>query len=234
MAIWDEQRFVDAYGWIGGFPHKPGFGIEDLSYLDGRMFALQLADDDVGGLSEFRHRLQRLGATGTFTPSANTIVVGCGFGWLIELIVDAGSNAVWGTDTSPAIQTRITDPGVDVRLDVQPLILDINILDADAIDQFLAAGVGSNKGEFRNVVTEYLVDDIPVGPEMTTMLDACDALLQVGQSNVFHIVTAADCLLVEQTDPAFLPNFLTLAEWVALRPSHFWIDGVTGNVGGGA
>jgi hypothetical protein len=239
MADWNSPAtWEQAYSVRGGLPDKQdselpigaGFG-EQLSYLDGRKYALQLSDDGETGLSHFRFRLQKLGASGAFTPSVNTLIVGCGFGWLVEAIVDLGSNAVWGTDISTLIQASIADPGVAVRADIQPLILNVNILDANAAQQFKNAGAGNNSGKFSNVVTEHVLEDWPIG-DMATILDACDALLAPGQSNVFHLVAASDAVGSDQFDPQIVVNQLTLAEWVSIRPSHFWIDEVTGTVGG--
>lgn len=238
MADWnDPATWASAYRMRGGRPNKAdsilpsgdGFG-EILSYLDGRRYAVQLSDDGQPGLSHFRFRMQKLGVSGSFNPAAETLVIGCGFGWLIEVVVDAGSNAVWGTDISTAIHANLAT--ANVRQDVQALILNINVLDADAANQFKAVGVGNNKGQFRNVVTEHLLEDWPIG-DINTILDACEALQASGQSNVFHLITAQDAIPSGASDPAIVPNQLTLAEWVALRPAHFWIDEVTGNVGGG-
>lgn len=231
MADWNTvQAWEHAYRCKGGFPDKAGFG-DILSYLDGRSYASQLADDEQGGLAAYRHRLQKLGATG-INPAAETLIVGCGFGWLLEVIVDAGSNAVWGTDISTLIQSLKSDPSVAVRSDIQPLILDIDIRDADAAAQFQAAGAGNNKGEFRNVVTERLLDDWPIA-DMTTILDACDAIRATGQSQVYHMVTAQDTLPPGSTDPQDVSNLFTIAEWTALRPEHYWVDMVSGNIAGG-
>ncbi|MGW8177679.1 MAG: hypothetical protein ACWGQW_02625 [bacterium] len=233
-AIWQQ-----AYSMRGARPQKEdsllptgdGFG-EQLSYLDGRKFILQLSDDGQPGLAHFRFNLQKIGATGTFTPAAETLIVGCGFGWMIETIIDIGSNAVWGTDTSTLIQSLKSDPNVGVRSDVQPLILSVDITDVDAADQFKAAGAGTNQGKFRNVVTELVLGTLSIG-DINLMLDACDALRAPGQSNVFHLVVAYDRLDPEQTDDEIILSKLTLAEWIALRPGHVWIDSYTGNFGGG-
>lgn len=239
MADWnDPATWASAYRMRGGQPNKAdselatgaGFG-ETLSYLDGRKYALQLSDDGEPGLAHFRFRLQKLGAGG-FSPAAETLIIGCGFGWLLEVIVDAGSNAVWGTDIGMPIQAGITDPNVTVRADIQPLILNINILDVNAAQQFKLAGAGNNSGKFRNVVTEHLLEDWPIG-DINTILDACDALRAPGQSQVYHLVTAQDAIPPGASDPAIVVNQFTLAEWAALRPEHYWIDEVTGNIAGG-
>jgi hypothetical protein len=203
-----------------------------LSYLDGRRYALQLSNDGQAGLSHFRRRLSKLGAAGGFNPAAETLIAGCGFGWLVEVIKDVGSNAVWGAEISTAIWAAMD--AANVRPDVRPLLLNIDILAVNAAALFKAAGAGTNQGRFRNVVTEHMVEDWPIG-SINTLLDACDALRAPGQSQVYHIVTAMDGIQVtpENPDPAIVPNRLTLAQWKSTssaRPGHYWVDEVMGAV----
>lgn len=239
MADWNNPDvWRQAYHKQGLRPNKEdsvlptgaGYG-EDLTYLDGRKYALQRSDDGLPGLSHYRRRLSELTKHNSFTPAADTLIIGCGFGWLIEVAVDLGSNSVWGTDTSTLIQSLILDPTKNIRSDIQPLILNVDFTAPDAADQFKALGAGSNKGQFTNVVTEHVLEDWPIA-SINVALDACDALLGPGQTNVFHIVTGQDKVQGD-SDPVLVPNQFTLAEWVALRPAHIWIDEVTGNIGGG-
>lgn len=228
MADWsDPQVWEGAYRWPGGIPGIPGYN-QILSYLDGRTYVEQLAQDGQGGLAHYRHRLTKLGAGG-FNRAADTLIIGAGFGWLLELIIDLGSLNVWGCDNSTLIQSLLSDPQVGVRPDVQTKILSVDFTAPDAADQFLALAAGNNKGQFRNVVTEHLLEDWPTA-DLTNALDACEALMSSGQSNVYHLVTAQDKV---QSDPVYMANRLTLAEWAALRPSHFWIDEASENVAGG-
>ena len=236
MADWnDPQTWAGAYRIRGGRPNKTdsilpigeGFG-EYLSYLDGRKFQLQLSDDGEPGLAHLRFNLQKLGATG-ISPAAETLVVGCGFGWLLEVIVDAQSNAIWGCDNGTLIQSLKSDPQVGVRSDIQDLILNVDFTAVDAADQFKALGAGTNKGLFRNVITEHVLEDWPTA-DLSSALDSCEALLAAGQSNVYHLVIAQDEVA---SDSAYMVNRLLLSEWAALRPAHFWVDEVTGNIAGG-
>jgi hypothetical protein len=231
MPDWNlPQTWNEAYSKFGGRPGRLGEGVH-VTYLDGRSYQEQLADDGMPGLSSMRHRLQRLSGGG-INPAAETLIAGCGFGWFIEVLVDIGANQVWGTDTSTVIQSLLDDEGVAVRSDVRPLVFDIDILAADAADQFQAVGAGNNRGLFRNVVTEHMLEGWPTA-DLGTVLDACDALLAGGQSNVYHLIISTDTVAdISQMDPVYFENRLSLAEWVAIRPEHVWID-LNGNVGGG-
>ena len=232
MPDWnDPQTWADAYELRGSRPDKPGYG-QTLTYLDGRDYAGQLASDDSPGLSHYRHTLQKLGATG-ISPAAETLIVGCGLGWLVEVLDDIGSNAVWGADTSTLIQSTWDNPAVGILPSIRLLLHGIDIQDPDAIDQFKAVGAGNNKGEFRNIITEHVLEGLEPG-DISTFLDACDAILTSGQTNVLHLVTAHDFIAPGQSDPAILLNQLTLAEWAAFRPGHFWIDTGSGLFLGGA
>lgn len=239
MADWNDPNSWNEGYEVRGFnpwkedvllPTGSGYG-KTLTYLDGREFALQLPCNNDAGLSFWKQKLQKLSATGTFTPSADTLVIGSAFGWLVETIVDLGGT-VWGTDISVVINDLLDDPTRGIRDDIRPLLLNVNVLDADAADQFKILGVGNNKGQFKNIVTENLLEDWPL-VTMNDILDACDALLARGVSYVFHLVRCQDALRPGQTDPAFHQNLFTLVEFVALRPAHYWIDIQTGNVGGG-
>jgi len=231
MADWnDPATWAQGYDIIGGFPGVAGFG-DRLSYLDGRTYALHLARDGGTGLAAYRLRLQKLGAGG-FSPAAETLIVGCGFGWLIEVLVDIGANNVWGSDISTPIQTGLIDSSVGVRADIQALVLDIDFTAPNAKSLFKAVNAGNKSGAFRNVVTEHLLEDWPI-EDIDTALDACDNLRAQGQSTVYHMITAMDSLDSSLVDSEIAPNRFNLSEWAALRSEHFWIDIVTGNIAGG-
>lgn len=268
MADWNNPAtWAQAYHLRGGRPDVvdvpgglatgAGFG-EDLCYIPvvvevspgvfkswggGRKYFLQLSKDEEPGLAHFRFRLQTIGATGTFTPAAETLIIGCGLGPLIEAILDAPGDAqVWGTDISTVIQGFLDDPEVAVRSDVRPLILNIDVLAADAADQFKAAGAGNNKGQFRNLVTEHMLEDWPLA-NLGQLLAAIDALRAAGQSNVFHLVTATDAIPDHENpnvmDPEIMVNRLSTTAWAAELAAlgfadQYIIDEVTGNVAGGA
>ena len=230
MPDWNLQTTWEAaYKIRGGLPNEIGFG-EILSYLDGRKFAYQVANDDLPGLSFYRRTMAKMGTAPNFSPAANALIVGCGFGWLVETLTDAGGNNVWGTDNSTLIQGLLNDPQIDVRADISPRILDIDVMDPNATNLFKAAGAGNNKGQFRWVVTELVMESFdPIGDPATfnAFCDALDDLKQSGQSNVLHIVTQE---MGYPHDPSLDMTWLTLEEWAAFRPDHLWLDIQTGNI----
>ena len=204
-----------------------------LNYLDGRVFARILEWDGVNELKHWFNRLAKINQIPNITPAAETLVVGCGFGWLIEAIIDVGGNKVWGTDTSTLIHANLVSAGT--RTDVQPLIFDIDFTAPDAVAQFKAAGAGGtgqNKGKFDWIITEHLLEDWPIA-DIQNALDSCETLRSGNPGGVAHWIAAQDQIPPGATDPDIVPNQFTLAEWVALRPSHWWIDAVTGSLGGG-
>jgi hypothetical protein len=242
QATW-EQAYSIAIGKPGqlGWPPDPQNRI--VSYLDGRVFADQLRRRDVGEgeLSHFRHRFTKLGGVPAFTPSTDVLVVGCGFGWLLEMFIEVGANNAWGTDIASIIHTEISDPQKGVTQEVQDRVLNIDIQDPQATTLFQNAGAGTNAGEFRWIVTEDVLTTMdipdPLNPPqaMIDFLDACDNLRAPGQGGVAHFVTTYDDFPItpENPDREIIPNPLTFAEWVSVRPAHWWIQVNGDQIGGG-
>ena len=227
MANWDtdQQVWEDAYGVKGGYPTAPGHGVEGLTPLDGDRYAYQVAPD----LKYWRDRVQGLVSQANLNPAADTLIVGDW--WMVEVILqESASHPVWGTDTSQLVHDSLTlANGIPQR--VIDRMAQIDVSAPDAVDQFDALGWG-NKGQFRNVVTVHVVEDLPWPP--TAFLDGCGAVARPGaQSQVFHLVH--DFVAAGITyDPAYIQNGdRTLSEYVALRPAHLWFDTFGKAVGGG-
>lgn len=199
-----------------------------IDYLDGRLFANSLGID----LQHFKRTAQQLGAIPNFTPSTDVLVVGCGFGWLLEVFRDLGSNNYWGTDTSTLIHSLLTDPTLEIDSEIQARILSIDVQDPNAAQLFKAAGAGDNKGEWNWIVTEHLLETWPIA-DIPTLCADLDGLRNNQPGGVAHYVQMADTLLPEQVSASDNDNLLSMAEWVAVYPSHWWIDSVTGNMDGG-
>ena len=248
MADWNLQAtWEQAYRIRIGRPNKLGWppqpGDELISYLDGRVFAEQSADDGQPGLSFFRQRFNKLGGIPSFTPATTVLVVGAGLGWLLEVMLDAGSNSAWATDISTIVHTLKTDPNVDVDPEVLNRLLDIDIQDLNVKDLFIAANAGTNKGEFEWIVTEDVLTTMPIPdplnpPQaMIDFLDDCENLRRhPNLGGVAHFVTTADNISIVpgvNPDPDIIPNPLTFAEWISVRPSHWWVDATDGRIGGG-
>lgn len=227
----DPQVWDDWTGRRQARPQVAGFNSR-VNYLDGRVHADSLSWDGQGGLAHFRRRLTQLGAIPSFTPATDVLIVGCGLGWLIEVILDIGGNNVWGTDTSTLIHSLVADPQVDVRADVQARILDVDVSSPSARQAFKAAGAGDNKGEFNWLVSDHVLEDM-VMADIPGFLSDLDTLRSNGPGGVAHVVAAVDTLGQWQLDTSLVTNQLTLAEWAAIDPTHFWVDSHTGQIQGG-
>lgn len=217
---WDQATYDQAYQRFNQVS-----GVREPSYRR------DLFGPD-GSSHAWLERAQQWGIklAGLANPASYVLVVGCGFGWIIETIVDEFSHTrIWGTDISAWIHS---EKATHARADIDPLILDIDISAADAQQQFQAAGAGQ-QGRFDWVVSESVVETIPA-VDLAAFLDNCEALLRP-QGDVAHVFTG------KLTDPGpgdvhdrdLGMRFRTLAEWVAERPSHYWLNVHGWELGGG-
>lgn len=152
--------------------------------------------------------------------SANVLVVGCGFGWLMEHLLDAGAASVTGVDPSPYVQANKADHS---RADVAPRIVSATV-GVDNVSSVLQA-VG-----FARTYSVVIDDDAASSNsdvELTAFLNGCESLLQGNQkSRIIHLVTPQQFGSVQSP---FL-NWKPMADWKALRSTHTWVDIHTGQV----
>lgn len=235
---WDDpQTWQKAYNFVGRRPlkedvlYQQGAGVnQQLTYLDGRLFALQLADfGDGPGLSYARSVMNKAASGAPWTPSTDALIVGCGFGWMIESILAAGGNNVWGSDTSFLIHDAIANnPALGVLPEVSSRILNIDVTDPDAADQFKAVGAGNQNGKFRWIITEFVVESFNPSTEtalFNTFLDSLESLRAPGQGGILHILAGRLPPPYDVAhDTSFGMTWLTLPEWALVRPSHLWLD----------
>lgn len=176
----------------------------------------------------FRSRLFQLSTQlPNFNPGTNVLIVGCGFGWTIEVAIDEfGHNRIWGVDTSSWIQTsKFTHS----RGDVAPLILNVPL----TVTALRSAGAGQ-QGRFDWVITELVVESLDPATELQPFLDECEGILRPN-GNVGHIFAGklTDPGEGDVHDRSLGLQWRTLAEWVAERPSHYWLNVHQWQLGGG-
>lgn len=218
---WDQATYDNAYQRWNGTTYVP-------SYRAGLLGADKHIWQD--RLNQLNIKFNTLG----FQPSADVLVVGCGFGWTLEEMIAAGLNRAWGTDISPFIQaSKATESAIPTK------ILNVDVTSPTARDQFVAAGAGrtggppADRGKFDWIITELVMESIDPANRVA-FLNALDGLLSAG-GKVGHLITAK-----EPGDQPFDPTLgmqaLTLAQWVAVRPAHYWVDIENGRwvMGGGA
>lgn len=195
----------------------------------GRVFAeLFYMPHDPSQLDFYIQRVSAILGNTPLTPGKSALVVGCGFGYLIEVLIDLGGNQIWGTDTSTWIHSNKANNAYgttpEMRLDVQSVVANINILDVDAADQFKTFGVPGT-GKFNWIITEQVISGFATDNDINAFLAACD-VLQTGQGGIVHLVTPG----ANPTDY----NSKSLAAWATYNTSHYWIDIATFDSLGGA
>lgn len=161
----------------------------------------------------------------TMVPSglianSNIVVVGCGFGWLIENLLDAGANNVVGVDPSPYVHANKAEHS---RSDVAGRIVNATV-GVDNVGSILQqAGFPATY----NVVIDDDAASSNSDAELPAFLNGCEALLQGGQrARIIHLVTQKR----EEGGQDSAINWKFMAEWKALRTSHTWVNVSTGQV----
>ena len=147
-------------------------------------------------------------------PAERGLVVGAGFGGLIEEAHDAGFPLWWGIDSSPYIEAN---RGTEVRGDVVMVADDIR--GGGRVRSALRSATGDD--EFAWIVTEDVVPCYP-DSELSTLVPLVETLLEPGAptTNVVHITTLLKPNGVQ--DPRM--NWKSLADWKSAFPNHTWTD----------
>jgi SAM-dependent methyltransferase len=156
--------------------------------------------------------------------NANVLVIGCGFGFLIEELAAAGITDVYGLDPGPfywdAAQAAEWDVSVKARVAQDWVGSGTEKASLNAL------GV-TGQAKFTFVVDE---DAVPMhsDAELPAFIAGCEARLQGNaRGRIVHLVTTVGPYGPENQ----AVNWKTLAEWKAVEPAHTWVDINTGVVG---
>ncbi len=161
----------------------------------------------------FGKRFRVLTTEFNMLPTDRILVVGCGFGYLIDRFHDGGFPNVWGIDSSDDIEQR---QGAESR--GSTLWVPDTITGAGRIRNKLRQLTGDD--EFDWIITESMLESYEDG-EVQTILNVCEgALTGSDQSHIIHIVVTKEDPAAPGYAPAF--NWKTIADWNLLRPSHSW------------
>ena len=197
--MWDKADYEFAY-W---YPiKKHGEPVRWVTY--GREFA-----DKNWNMYQVRWDLLELAGV---QKSDRVLIVGCGFGYLIEEALSRGYENVWGTDISTWIQSEIA---------VEGSVAD-RVIFGDIVHRNVRKALrGMTGGEtFNWVVTEQVMETTP---SEVPLYQACEAA-QEGEGSVVHLVAA------ERDGTSPVPGFEMkrhrLNEWKTRRNNHMWIDTV--------
>lgn len=154
---------------------------------------------------------RRLGALPD-VAGLDVVVVGCGFGWLNELLTEVGASTVVGIDASPYVHENKDDHAAPGTVLVDAVV---------GVDD-LAAALHS-----RGLPTSYdlVVDEDALSSnapgEWGGFLDACEALLDSDQhERIIHLVTP-----VSDHGPGDSSiQWRTMESWSSERPDHTWVS----------
>lgn len=193
----------------------------------GTNYALQTYGGDFMGLAQglprFQTRKDWLTGYG-LDNNASVLVIGAGFGYLMQALYDAGITDVYGLEPGDWFWDVAQDsdwPSAEIKGRVAQDWAGSGT-EKDALN---AIGVGG-QAQFTYVVDEDCIT-MHTDAELSTFISACEDRLQGNaKGRIIHVVT----LLPEGGPGDSSVNWKTAAEWKAIAPDHTWVDVRDGTV----
>jgi len=167
--------------------------------------------------------------------NASVLVVGCGFGFLMEELIAAGITDVWGIEPGSWYWDAANDgewaTGIDngqgVSLTMKARVANDWLGSGTEQASLEAIGAGNVQEKFDWILDEDAAT-VHSDAELPAFIAACEARLQGNaRGRIVHLVTTYNGQGT-QTNP--LVNWKTLAEWKAVAPNHNWVDINSGEV----
>ncbi len=201
-----EKAWWDIYGLTVKNKNHPDFG-NRVTY--GRTYAQMVKFPHDMEITYFHDEVKQLESHFSMGRNQRILVVGCGFGFLVEAMIDLKFHHCWGMDNSQWIaKHRATESRSDVP------ILEIGILDPGLADHLKAETGG---GSFDWVIDEHILEGYMDG-EHDSLISAMNQLV-ADPSRVVHMVAPINKEKIQ--DPSM--NWKTLEEWKAFCPQNLWI-----------
>ena len=159
-------------------------------------------------------------------PRGSSIaIVGCGFGWSLEILRAAGYEA-WGTDPSPYIQATKadTDPADGIAFALEPARVVDELLDtAESRTAFLEASIGT-RARFDAVILERCATSLE-DAEILQLLEDTEAIARRGAT---LLLSDSPVQPGRAQDPDM--NWKTFEAWRAIVPAAWDIATGSGRV----
>lgn len=208
---WDEATFQ---GYYSVRDSRRGSPTQGQYFTYGREYATLAQTPESDGIEFYDTRWSRIVSAFGVQPADRVLVVGAGFGFLIEAAKDAGFANVWGIDNSPYVAAN---RGAETRGDV--VLVEDDVRGGGRIKAALRQATGDDVFDW--VITEDVVacysdaDVVAFAPHLERLLAGSDP------ARVVHVTTV--------TRPESPPRpagltWHTLAEWAALVPAHSWMS----------
>lgn len=155
--------------------------------------------------------------------NAQVLVIGSGFGYLLEYLLDSGIEC-WGIDPG----SWFWDPANDGEWRADVKARTANDWIGSGTEQASLEAVGApRRAKFDWVIDEDCIT-MHSDAELPTFIASCEDRLQGNaRGRIVHLVTAT----TENGPGNQAVNWKTLAEWKAVEPAHNWVDVRTGEVG---
>lgn len=199
-VVWDRKLYDEAYQLQVRDPNHPRAG-EVVGY--GRLFAQMFRDPETPEFTEYQHRASLLEPF--IDPGERTLVVGCGFGFLMDELNALGRPSI-GVDSSEWIMRNWRrERGEPHPFGPMPLLADVR----DPVIERV--------GPFDVVVTEAVLESYPDGAELTEVIARCHELA----SKVIHMIHDGS----EPFEPLVTKSF---EQWCLDDPEAIWVSLTTG------
>lgn len=160
-----------------------------------------------------------LNVLGPWRSSSEILIVGCGFGWALEILKRRGFANVIGTDTSTHIQSTRNEltPETTARdaNDVTQSDPASVILDEDALTQASRDRILNGRAGFDVIVTESVLESLRDAEAQALSADLRTMLARSG--TLIHYVIP----ILPSQDPGY--NWKTLEAWKALLPADTFV-----------
>jgi 2-polyprenyl-3-methyl-5-hydroxy-6-metoxy-1,4-benzoquinol methylase len=201
-----SKQWWDIYTITVRNSKHPKYG-ERVTY--GRAYAQMVKNPQDMEITYFHDEVKQLERHFRIGRSQRILVVGCGFGYLVEAMMDLNYHNVFGMDNSAwIVENRHTESRPDVP------ILEIGILDEGLIPH-LANRTGP--GKFDWVIDEHLLEGY-LDEQHPPLIEAMSELVARPQA-VIHMIQP----LSEGKTGSPTMNWKTLDEWAAIAPMDRWI-----------
>ena len=213
-VVSDTQILNSYYSTRDGDPKSSTFGkrlgYSRKFYREDWVFATEV-DRLVNG-PLFNLRVQVTPHPFSFNTSDRIIVLGCGFGFLVEEFKKLNYLNCWGVDNSAHIHANLQEKDPDVV-----------IINEDMAGSRITRALQQQTGRatFDWVITERVFESFDLDSSLMRLIDAAEGMLATAHVNskgrIIHLLDTH-----AHTNPVMSRN--TIDVWRAQRPIHSWIS----------
>ncbi len=186
--------------------------------------ALTYGPDFWNDFNPFENRKSWVTSRG-LADNASVLVVGCGYGALIDWLIDAGIDDIYGLEPGSWIWDNINT--------FQPVSNVRDRIGNDWIGSGTERATLNTLGVSGQAKFSWIVDEdaalAHTDAELPVFISGLEDRLQGNaRGRIIHIVTT---LRVEMGPGDSSQNWKLLSEWKEVAPAHTWMDSRTGEIG---